>query len=118
MSLDCYFRRENNRQFDITYEYADNVSALAVVPFWDYFRFVFLQYLWFRDHDFQYPRSSPYCMSTPFQTAPSHLTYAAQYRSDGVVKKFRHPYRLEVLRQKESKAVAVSTIFPSGSLSP
>jgi len=36
------------------------------------------------------------------------LTYAAQYRSDGVVKKFRHPYRLEVLRQKESKAVAIS----------
>jgi len=59
-------------------------------------------------------------MSTPFQTAPSHgrLTFAAQYRSDGVVKKFRHPYRLQVLRQKESQAVAVSAIFSSESLSP
>jgi hypothetical protein len=57
-------------------------------------------------------------MSIPFQTAPSRLTCTAQYRSDGVVKKFKHPYRLEVLRQKESKAVAVSTIFSSGSLPP
>ena len=45
MSLDCYFRRENNQQCDIKYEYADNVSTLAVVPFRDYLRFVFLQYL-------------------------------------------------------------------------
>ena len=117
MSLDCYFRCENNQQCDITYEYADIVSALAVVPFRDYFRFVFLQYLWSPDHDLQNPRSTPYCMSTPFQAAPSRLTYDAQYRSDGVVKKFKHPYRLEVLRQKESKAVAVSTIFSNGSLS-
>lgn len=64
------------------------------------------------------PRSSPYCMPTPFQTAPSRLTYTAQYRSDGVVKQFRHPYRLEVLREKESKAVAVSAIFLSGNLCP
>src|SRR3984885_3170479 len=67
---------------------------------------------------YKFPRSSPYCMPTPFQTVPSRLTYAAQYRSDGVVKKFRHPYRLEVLRQKESKAVAVSAIFSSANLSP
>jgi hypothetical protein len=53
-----------------------------------------------------------------FQSAPSRLTYAAQYRSDGGVKMFRHPYRLEILRQKESKAVAVSTIFSCGNLSP
>jgi hypothetical protein len=111
MSLDCYFRRKNNRQCDITYEYTDNVSALAVVPFGDCSRFVFLQYLWSPDHDLQYPRSSPYCMSNPFQTAPSRLIYAAQYRLDGVVKQFRHPYRLEVLRKKESKAVAVSAIL-------
>ena len=45
MSLDCYFRRENNHLYDIVNEYANNVSALTVVPFWDYFRFVFLQYL-------------------------------------------------------------------------
>ena len=89
------------------------MSALAVVPFWDYFRFVFL-YLWSPEHDLQYPRSSPYCTSTPFQTAPSRLTNAAQYHSDGVVKQFRHPYRLEILRQKESKALAVSATFSSG----
>jgi hypothetical protein len=57
-------------------------------------------------------------MSTPVQTAHSPLTYAAQYRSDGVVKKFKHPYRLEVLREKESWAVAVSFIFSSGTLFP
>jgi len=57
-------------------------------------------------------------MSTPFQPALSRLTYAAQYRSDGVVKQFRHPYRLEVLREKESKAVAVSAILSSERLSP
>jgi hypothetical protein len=51
MPLDCYFRRENNQKCDITYEYTDNVFALAVVPFWDRFRFVFLQYLWSPDHD-------------------------------------------------------------------
>ena len=49
--------------------------------------------------------------------APSRLIYAAQYRLDGVVKQFRHPYRLEVLREKESKAVAVSAIFSSRRLS-
>jgi len=40
MSLDCYLRRENNQQCVITYGYTDNLSALAVVPFWDYLRFV------------------------------------------------------------------------------
>lgn len=43
MSFDCYFRRENNQQRDITYKYTDDVSALAVVPFRDYLRFVFHQ---------------------------------------------------------------------------
>jgi hypothetical protein len=45
------------------------------------------------------------------------LTFAAQYNSNGVVKPFRHPEWLGVLRQKASCADVVRTVFSDGSLS-
>jgi hypothetical protein len=54
--------------------------------------------------------------SRPLQVTVA-LTFAAQYDSNGVVKPFRHPERLRVLRQKASYADVVSTVFSVGSLS-
>ena len=37
------------------------------------------------------------------------MTYYGQYNAQGVVKEFRHPNRLKILRQKSSYAHVVST---------
>lgn len=99
----------------IKHEYTD-VSALPVVPFRDCFRCVFLQYLWTPAVTYNIQDLPHIVCQFPSNPLLSRLTNAAQYRSDGVVKKFKHPFRLEVLREKESKAVAVSATFLSGNL--
>jgi hypothetical protein len=44
------------------------------------------------------------------------MSYSAQYDSNGVVKEFRHPNRLGVLRVKSSYADVVSVVLSSESV--
>ncbi|KAH9995799.1 caspase domain-containing protein [Russula vinacea] len=47
-------------------------------------------------------------LGLPHLIAPSHLTYSAQYDSNGMAKPIRHPERLRILRQQGSYADIVS----------
>ncbi len=115
---DCYFQRENIQQCDITWIHGhfDNVSVLAVMPLWDYIFFNTCGLLTMTYNIQDLPQIVYQLLCRPLRFVLHTLHSILSIARMELSKKFRHPYRLEVLRQKESKAVAVSAVFSSESL--
>ena len=81
------------------------------LSFWDPPWFVGVQCTRFADLTIVFQISPTWYATSSSSPIFAALIYLVQYNSDGIVKKFKHPFKSEVVRMKSSYADIVSAFF-------